>query len=191
MWLILMSTKDQAMKAFVVFQARAEAEVGKKLGTLRTDRAGEFTARSFMDHYAKEGIQRHLTSLYSQEQNGVVERRNQMVTGMACSMLKAMKMPGWFWGEAVVTTVYVLNRSPTQSVEGRTPYEVWHGSKSSVHHFRTFGCVAHMKQGSKRLSKLEDRSTPMVFIGYEPGSKAWQFYDPQHQACSCVTRHRV
>jgi hypothetical protein len=32
-------------------------------------------------------------------------------------------------------------------------------------------------QGNKRLSKLKDRSKPMVFIGYEGGSKAWHFYD--------------
>jgi hypothetical protein len=37
-------------------------------------------------------------------------------------------------------------------------------------------------RGHKRLGKLEDRSTMMVFIGYEPGSKAWRFYNP-------VTRH--
>jgi hypothetical protein len=28
------------------------------------------------------------------------------------------------------------------------------------------------------LSKLEDRSTLMVFISYEGGSKAWRFYNP-------------
>jgi hypothetical protein len=47
-----------------------------------------------------------------------------------------------------------------------------------MHHLRTFGCVAHVKQGNKRLSKLEDRSTLMVFISYEGGSKAWRFYNP-------------
>jgi hypothetical protein len=36
----------------------------------------------------------------------------------------------------------------------------------------TFGCVAHVKQGNKKPTNLEDRSTPMVFIGYESGSKA-------------------
>jgi hypothetical protein len=102
--------------------------------------------------------------------------------GMARSMMKAMSMPSWFWGEAMLTAVFILNRSPTQSVEGRTPYELWHGKKPSVDYFRTFGCVAHVKQGNKRLSKLEDRSTMMVFIEYEPSSKAWRFYNP-------VTRH--
>jgi hypothetical protein len=57
-------------------------------------------------------------------------------------------------------------------------YEVWHGTKPIVSHLRTFGCVAHVKQGNKRLTKLEDRSTQMVFIGYESGSKAWRFYNP-------------
>jgi hypothetical protein len=47
-----------------------------------------------------------------------------------------------------------------------------------VSHLRTFGCVAHVKQGNKHLTKLEDRSTQMVFIGYESGSKAWRFCNP-------------
>jgi transposase InsO family protein len=96
MWLILLSTKDQA---FMVFQARAEAEAGRKLRTLRTDRGGEFMARTFIEHCVQEGVQRHYTAPYTPQQNGVVERRNQMVMGMARSMMKAISMPGWFWGE--------------------------------------------------------------------------------------------
>jgi hypothetical protein len=49
-----------------------------------------------------------------------------------------------------------------------------------------FGCVAHVKQGNKRPTKLED-STPMVFVGYESGSKAWRFYDP-NMRCVHVSR---
>jgi hypothetical protein len=48
---------------------------------------------------------------------------------MARSMLKAMSMLSWFWGEAVITAVFILNRSPTQSIDGMTPYEVWHEVK--------------------------------------------------------------
>ncbi|BBN03761.1 hypothetical protein Mp_2g26190 [Marchantia polymorpha subsp. ruderalis] len=57
----------------------------------------------------------------------VVERRNQTVVGMARSMLKARNVPNRFWEEAVLTAVYVLNRSFTRSVDGMTPYEAWHG----------------------------------------------------------------
>ena len=42
-------------------------------------------------------------------------------------MLKAKVLPGWFWGEAVNTAMYVLNQCPTKSVEGTTPFEAWYG----------------------------------------------------------------
>jgi IS30 family transposase len=62
MWLVLLASKDQAAAAIIKLQARAEAEVGRKMGTLRTDRGGEFTAHTFGDYCSDQGIQRHLTA---------------------------------------------------------------------------------------------------------------------------------
>jgi hypothetical protein len=93
-------------------------------------------------------------------------------------MLKAAGMPGRFWGEAVMTAVYLLNRSPTRSVNGKTPYQAWHGKKPTVHHLQVFGCVAYMKITRPHLTKLDDRGLKMVFIGYEPGIKAYLLYNP-------------
>jgi hypothetical protein len=62
----------------------------------------------------------------------VVERRNQIVVAMAWSMMKAKNLPRYFWGEAVVAAVYLLNRSPTRAVEGMTPFEAWHGKKPGL-----------------------------------------------------------
>jgi hypothetical protein len=105
----------------------------------------EFMACTFTEHCMSHGIQRHLMAPYTHEPNGVVEHNNKSVLGMARSMLKAMSMPSWFWVEAVLTVVFILNRSPTQSVDGKTPYEVWHGMKPTVSYFCTVGCVAHVK----------------------------------------------
>ncbi|WVZ91493.1 hypothetical protein U9M48_037657 [Paspalum notatum var. saurae] len=176
MWLILLGSKDQAAAAIMRFKGRAEAEAGGKLGTLRTDRGGKFTAHAFAEYCAEQGIQRHLTAPYTPQQNDVVERRNQMVMGMARSMMKAMALPGWFC--AVTTAVFILNRASTRSVDGKTPFEVWYGYKPPVHFFRTFGCVAHVKTAGKHLGKLDDRSTPMVFIEYEEGMKVYRFHNP-------------
>ena len=87
----------------------------------------------------------------------------------------------------MTTAVYVLNRAHTRSVDGKTPYEAWHGKKPAVDHLRVFGCVAHVKSARPCLRKLDDRSTPMVFIGYEPGSKAYRVYD--HAASSLPQLH--
>jgi hypothetical protein len=89
-------------------------------------------------------------------------------------------MPVVFWGEAVVTAVYILNRSPTKALEGRTLYEAWHGRKPAVSHLRVFGCLAFAKELG-HVSKLDDRSTPGVFIGYAEGSKAYRILDPKTQ----------
>jgi hypothetical protein len=145
---------------------------------LRTDRGGEFTSKELGEYFAGNGIKRQLTAAYTPQQNGVVERRNQTVVGMARSLLKAKGVPGEFWGEAVTTAVYLLNRGVTKSVDGKTPFEAWHGRRPSVKHLRVFGCVAHVKNTRPNLKKLEDRSTQMVLFGYEPGSAAYRVYDP-------------
>ena len=43
---------------------------------------------------------------------------------------------------------------------------------------RTFGCISHVRKMKPVLTKLEDRSTPMVLLGYEEGTKAYRLYDP-------------
>jgi hypothetical protein len=67
MWLTLLNTKDEVVNAFVAFQSRAEAEAGRKLGTIWTDCGGEFTTCGFLDHCVKQGVQHHLTTPYTPE----------------------------------------------------------------------------------------------------------------------------
>ena len=93
--------------------------------------------------------------------------------------MKAKKMPVEFWGEAVTTTVFILNRTPTKALKGKTSFEAWHGRKPNVSFLKTFGCIGHVKNIKPHLGKLEDRSTPMVLLGYEEGSKAYRLYDPK------------
>jgi hypothetical protein len=99
---------------------------------------------------------------------------------MARALLKQRGMPAVFWGEAVVTAVYILNRSPTKALNGRTLYEAWHGRKPAVSHLRVFGCLAFAKELG-HVGKLDDMSTPGVFIGYVEGSKAYRILDPVTQ----------
>jgi transposase InsO family protein len=73
-----------------------EAECGRKLRVLRTDNGGEFTVVEFTSYCMDEGVQRHYSTLYSPQQNGVVERRNQTIVGMARALLEQRGMPAVF-----------------------------------------------------------------------------------------------
>ena len=98
---------------------------------------------------------------------------------MVRSMLKDKNLPHELWGEAVNISLYVLNPAPTRSLDGATPYEVWTGVKPNVEHFRVFKSLCHVKVLGEKLKKLQDRSKPMVFIGYEVGTKGYKRYDPE------------
>jgi hypothetical protein len=94
-------------------------------------------------------------------------------------MLKAQALPDPFWAEAVNTAVYILNRSYTKALQGKTPQEAYSGKKPSVLHFRTFGCTcyAHIPDVSRK--KLDAKSKKCIFLGYSEESKAYRLYDPE------------
>jgi hypothetical protein len=127
---------------------------------------------------------------YSPQQISTIEHQNGIVVATARSMLKAKGLHGWFWGEAVNTAVYVLNRCLTKTVDVMTLFEAWNGRMSAVHHLRTFGCIVYMWNTTPHLKKLEDRGHKMIFVGYESGSKVYSAYDPTmkrvHVTCDMV-----
>ena len=169
----LLKEKSEALEQFKRFKLMAEAEKGVKIKCIRSDQGGEFTSEDFKELCDKSGIKKQLTAPYTPQQNGVVERKTRTIMGLERSMLKEKELPLELWGEAGSTCVYVLNKSSTKGVKGKTPYEKWNKRKPSVSHLRIFGSVAFVK-ATGRLSKLEDRSKCMLFMGYEAGSKSLQ-----------------
>ena len=78
-------------------------------------------------------------------------------------MLSHAQMPNEFWAEAVNTSVYVRNRSPTTALNGITPYECLLKKKPDV---------------SNQRKKLDAKSRKSIFVGYPEGVKGFKLYDP-------------
>jgi transposase InsO family protein len=169
MWAVLIRSKDEALAALKKIKNSTETELRLKVMAIRTDRGGEFTSKVFSSFCDEVGIRHFLMAPYSPQQNGVVERRNQTVVGMAQSLLRK------FWGEAVATSVFLLNRAPTKAVNDKTPYETLYGVKPDVHYLNIFRCLGYVKKVGVHQPKLADRSSVMIFIGYEPNSKAYYY----------------
>lgn len=75
----------------------------------------------------------HETSVpYTHEQNGVQERPNCTVIEKAWALLFDSGLPSKFWGEAVLTTVYLKSRNPTIALKNALPEELWSGTKVDV-----------------------------------------------------------
>jgi hypothetical protein len=100
---------------------------------------------------------------------------------MVRCMLKAKGLPRYFMDEAVSMVVHILNHAPTRALDGKMPNEAWHGKVPTVHYFRTFGCIMHLKILWLKQKKLDDWSRKAIFVRYEAGSNAYWCYDPTDQ----------
>ena len=81
------------------------------------------------------------------------------------AMLNEKKMLDYFWAEAVATTIYIMNRTPTAAVHGMMPEKKYIGRKPDISHLKVFGCIAYVHVLDER-TKLDPKAEKCIFIGY-------------------------
>ncbi|KAK8930635.1 hypothetical protein KSP39_PZI017057 [Platanthera zijinensis] len=177
-WIHLLNSKSEAFSSFLKFKAQAENYTSKRIKSLRSDRGGEFTSNEFNSYCTKQGIRRELTVRASPQQNGVVERRNRSIIEMARCMMNEKNLPHGYWGEAVNSAVYLLNRAPTRALINSTPYEQWHNRKPDVSHLKVFGSLVYLLIPTQQRNKLESKGEKIILVGYSEESKAYRLYNP-------------
>jgi len=76
----------------------------------------------------------------------------------ARSMLSGVGLGQEFWAEAVEIACYLLNISPSSTLENKIPQEVWTGKKPSLSHLRVFGFDAYVHVLKEKRTKLDSKS---------------------------------
>jgi transposase InsO family protein len=171
----LIAHRYEALDCFKRFVAEVENQHEKSLKALRTDRGREFLSDQFKDLCEKNGIRRQLTISNTPQQNGVAERRNRTLLDMVRSMMAQANLPISFWGDALLTAAYILNRVPSQSVSS-TPYELWKGEKPNLEHLRPWGSAGFVHNTAHKYGKLGPRARKHIFIRYSDSSKGYVMY---------------
>ena len=143
----------------------AEKETGMQIKTLRLDGGGEYFFNEFSDFLQKHGVRRQFTCKYTLQQNGVAERMNRTILERARSMRVHAGLPLHLWGATVDTVVYLINRSPSSSIEGKIPEEVWSGKSINYSFLRVFGCIAYAHVDREQRKKLDPKSLKCIFLG--------------------------
>ena len=88
-------------------------------------------------------------------------------------MMSLTNLPLSFWGYALETTAFTLNRVPSKSVE-MTPYELWFSKKPKLSFLKVWGFDAYVKK--LQPDKLKPKSKKCVFIGYPKETVGYTFY---------------
>ena len=88
-----MQKKSETFSKFYEFNSLVEKESGKQVKVLRSDNGGEFISGEFKEFCSTEGIRRELIAPHNPQQNGVAERKNRTIVGVARAMLHDQGLP--------------------------------------------------------------------------------------------------
>ena len=128
----------------------------------------------------ENGIETQMSMPDTLHQNGKAERFQQTIINGAEAMWHHAGLSNGFWIYAVKAKLYTYNITLIKKADYKTPTELWSSIKPNISHLRVFGCQAWVHILKKRRHKLQPKSQEMIFVGYEPGSKGYQFLDAAH-----------
>ncbi|KAK8554259.1 hypothetical protein V6N12_031225 [Hibiscus sabdariffa] len=186
-YIYLMRHKSEALEKFKEFKNEVQNQHGKSIKALRSDRGGEYLSQDFEELLKECGIVSQLTPPGTPQWNEVSERRNRTLLDMDRSMMSHTDLPTSFWGYALETTAFTLNRVPSKSVQ-KTPHEMWTGRRPNMSFMRVWGCQAYVKH--QMSTKLEPKSQKCTFVGYPKETKGYYFYNSKENKVF-VARTRV
>lgn len=172
----LLSTKDEVTKLFKEYTAMVESKFNLKIHKFRCDNGGEYCSNDLRDFCKAKGTLIDYTIPYTKQLNGKAERKNRSIFDKVRAVMHKSGVPKYLWGEAVLFVNYTINRSPSRSLVGKTPYEVWEGIKPNVENLRVFGCTAYKHIPNELRTKTDFKAEKCVMTGYAP--VGYRLYQP-------------
>ena len=100
---------------------------------------------------------------YNSSQNEVTEQCFHTLFERTYAILTSVNLSIWLWDEAIMTVIYLKNRSSITALNNITLYETWHDKKSDLSYLHTFECIVYLKAHWK----LNDKSLKCQFLSYE------------------------
>jgi hypothetical protein len=118
---------------------------------------------------------------YFHQQSGVAERRWGMIKSKARMLMAAAGLPLIYWGHAVQTACYLINRIyPAAEGNEQTAFQAMYQREPFLAHLRIFGAKAYVHIDKKQRGKWDHPARVGVMVGYSETSKdTYQIYFPE------------
>lgn len=173
----LANYKSDLFSIFKDFVQKSQSNFNSKIIHLYIDNGTEYLSNEMKEYCKDNGISYHLTIPYTPHQNGVAERLIRTLTEKARTLLIESQLNLKFWGEAILTATYLLNITPSRSLQGdKTPYERWHNKKPQLKFLRCFGSTVYVHKKFKE-SKFDKKSWKGILVGYVPNG--YKIFNPE------------
>nr|KYP67572.1 Retrovirus-related Pol polyprotein from transposon TNT 1-94 [Cajanus cajan] len=168
-WIYLLKNKAQTIGIFKQFHNMVKNQFQLPIKALQTDWGGKY--RPFTAYLNDVGIQHRLICPHTHHQNGVVERKHRHIVELGLTMLAEANLPMQFWDYAFPTSVYLINRLPSSSIQNEVPYQKLFNKIPDYHFLKVFGCSCFPHLRPYNRNKLQLRSQECLFLGYSTSHK--------------------
>ena len=118
-----MNSKFEVAKLFQDFYSMVENQFQTKISILWSDNGIEFYNDCLGDFLLEKGILHQSTCRDTPQQNGIVERKNRHLLEVGRALMFHMNIPTYLWGDAILTSCYLINRMPTRVLNYATPLQ--------------------------------------------------------------------
>lgn len=107
-----------------------------------------------------------------------LKRAHRHIMETTLTLLHQAQLPVQFWLEALLTSVYLINRLPHFAVNFQIPYTLLYNTVLDYSFLKPFGCLCFPWLKHYVSNKLTPKSVVCVFLGYCSTIKGDKCFDP-------------
>jgi transposase InsO family protein len=169
-WVFPLRKKSEVTVKFKLFYQYVATHFDKKSMILRSDNEGEYVNNNLQNFLSQHDIVHHTTCAYTLQQNGVAECKNRHLLEVVRASLFEAHLPHYFWGEALCSAAYLINKTPSNTFQYKTPFQTLTTllTMPSTPNLepRIFGCVVYVQVYPHQRGKLDPYALRFVIVGY-------------------------
>jgi len=173
-----MKNRSELFSIFQSFFHEIKTQFEISIRNLRSDNGHEYLSQSFKHFMASEGILHQTSCTYTPQQNGMAERKNRHLIETTHTLLIHGAVPSHFWGDAVFTACYLINRIPSSVLHNQVPHSILF-PHDPLHPLplKVFGSTCFVHDFSPGLDKLSPRAHKYV-LGFPRSQKGYKCFSP-------------
>jgi hypothetical protein len=133
---------------------------------IQSDGRGEYISHLFQTFLKYNGIEHRKSCPCTSHQNDLAERKLRHILETGLTLLAHSHLSNKYWVDSFLIAVFVINRLPTTTLQNMSLYSKLYSKASDYQRLRVFGCLCYYLLRPYNAHKLEYRSKPCIFLGY-------------------------